>query len=163
MQTSIIPTSFSQAATLTYSSWTTSIIKRVCTSVFLVGFTAAYYHAGTHPEKAFPKSVIFYTNTLLLYLVKPKDSWNSKCAQNVLSQAFPLISQWSFSISTVLFQLPSLKLKKHNPSLPIFPIFCHLTASKACSHLLTLKEFPAVLVLPQVSYLASFLLQKGSQ
>lgn len=51
-----------------------------------------YYHAGTHPEKAFPKSVIFYTNSLLLYLDKTQRilKQNTTCAQNMLSQALPL-------------------------------------------------------------------------
>lgn len=75
----------------------------------------------------------------------------TKCAQ----PGFPT------HISIILFHLYStiptspFEASAAQPLSPIFPISCHLTASKACSHLLTLKEFPAVLVLFQVSYLAS--------
>lgn len=127
----------------------TNIIKRVwfvpSASVFPVWLYSCiwYYHAVTHSGKAFPTSVVFYTNSLLPYLDKTQRilKGNSKYA-HIQPGSPTLVSQWSFSISMILFWLPSSTFQDHNPHLSIFLISCHLTASKVCSHLLTPKEFP---------------------
>ena len=95
-----------------------------------LGFTAAYYHAGT-----LPKSVIFYTNPLL-YLHKTQRilKGNRKCAQNMLSQALPLgYLNDPFPSLPYYSDFPVWSSGTTTLSLPIFPTSCHLTASKVCS------------------------------